>query len=328
MKIPKSTAEIEEVEIQAGAVINGVDSPYIMSVDSTESIETDVEKEKLSEGDIDASKDESESKEKGEESKKDEETIKTKEKIEKTDDSVKKESLPDTMSEDSKTVQKRIGKLTKKWRTAERERDFEREKRKEVEEKLKEAAAQIPAADKPQKENFDDEDAYIEALTDWKSDIKLKESQQIVTQEIKDKDEQKAVDETYDGLDETIEKGKEKYDNFNDLVMDGDLIISPEVTQILLDSDVPEDILYHLASNPDESERISKLDPVRIAKELGKIEVRLEKKEEKEIPIKPKKEKKQSKAPKPIESIRTDGVTEQDPNTMSPKEYRAWRMKS
>jgi len=35
--------------------------------------------------------------------------------------------------------------------------------------------------------------------------------------------------------------------------------------------------------------------------------------------------KKTTKAPAPIQSVRTDGVVDKDPNKMSAKEYRVWR---
>jgi len=321
MNMPKSVAEVEEIEINAGVVINGVDSPHLMSVDSTEPIETDVEElEEENPAEV----------EKKEEEKKEEPEPESKNK-EEEEESEEEEPEPEVSPDDSKKVKKRIGKLTKKWRTAERERDFEKQKRLDLEKKLNELEAKMPATDKPQKEDFEDEDDYIEALVDWKTESKLKASQAKVEKAIKDEDEQKAVTETYDGLDDAIEQGSEKYKDFNDVVFNEDLILSENLTQIALDSDIAEDILYYLGSNPEESERLSKLDPIRAAKEIGKIEIKLEaseeeEEEEEESSPTPKK-KKQTKAPAPIKPVRTDGVTEKDPNKMSPKEYRAWREK-
>jgi len=324
----KTIEEISEVEIEAGVVVNGVDNANMMSIDSTEPIKTDVEKEKKSKEDIDADEtDKSDEKKEVEKS----ETTKVAEVEEKgkksKDDSVT-EDKDQNKSEDSKTVQKRIGKLTKQWRTAERERDFEKIKRTELEEKLKELESKIPAEGKPVKVDYDDEDEYIEALTDWKIDVKLKASQKSVGDEIKNVNEKKAVDETYEGLDDAMENGKEKFKDFNELVLNEDLIISPEVTQILLGTENPEDLMYYLGSNPEESERLSKLDPIRAALEIGKINVGLvkeEKEKEKEKETPKAKPKKQSNAPEPINSLRTDGVVEKDPNKMSVKEYKAWR---
>ena len=59
MGMPTSTDEVNAVN----PMINGVDSPQLMSVDSTEPIETEVEKEKVSEDDIDLAKEKEEEEE-------------------------------------------------------------------------------------------------------------------------------------------------------------------------------------------------------------------------------------------------------------------------
>ena len=178
-------------------------------------------------------------------------------------------------------------------------------------------------ASRPLKEDFDDEDEYIEALTDWKIESKLKASQKEVVKEIEETDERKEYIAAYEGLDDAMARGKEKYEDFAELALNKDLILSSETVQILLDTEIPDEILYYLASNPDESERISELDPVRIAKEVGKIEVKLSKGIEKVV-----KQKKQSSAPEPISPVKVTAATEKDPNKMSPREYRAWRENS
>ena len=303
---------------EMSVVVNGVDSPNLMSVDSTEPVPTKVDDVGPSEKEIEKEKTDAP---KEEEEKTDvEDTGKEEEEVE-----VKPKSKTETGSEsDSPAVVKRIGKLTKKMRTAERERDFEREKRLEVEAKLKELSSKTPDVARPSKEDFDDEDDYIEALTDWKIDSKLKASQKDAEQEVAVEGERKDYVETFNGLDDAMDRGKELYSDFAELTLNEDLILAPDVVHILLDTEIPEEIMYHLASNPDESERISGLDPIRIAKEIGKIEVKLTKSEVKEV----KPPKKQSKAPDPITPVRTTGTTEKDPSKMSAKEYRAWREKS
>lgn len=329
MNMLRTIEEVEEVE----EVINGVDSPSLMSVDSTEPVKTvadsidvpDGEKEEVA-GEIKLKV----------EDKLEDKTSVEEEKEEKKPDAEKKVEVDKELAAketDSKKVQKRIGKLTKQWRTAERERDLEREKRVKVETKLEELSSKIPAEGRPKKEDFDEEDDYIEALTDWKIDAKLNASQKKKVEKTTETEEKDQMLEMYDALDTVVENGKEKYDDFSELTTSDTLILTAEVAQIALDTEDPEDVLYYLASNPDVSETISGLDPIRIAKELGKIEAMLESKvkdeDEDEIEAKPepktKLPKKQSKAPAPIQSVRTDGLTEKDPNKMSPKEYRTWR---
>jgi len=322
----KTIEEINDVEIDAGVVVNGVDNANLMSVDSTEPIKTKNEEEKISANDIDISKEV----EKKEEKKEEKTEKKEEEKEEKIEKKKEKEEKKSDESTDSKGVQKRINQLTKKMRTAERENDFSRARVKELEKELEKFEFKTLKDEdkKPLKVDFEDEDDYIEALTDWKIDKKLGKTQQNAAKETRLKEEQDAVGETFKGLDNALEKGENKYDDFKELIMDKDLVIGSEVTQIILDTEIPEDIMYHFANNPEESERVSNLDPIRIAKEIGKLEISLktvkkkeEKKEEK------KKVKKQSNAPEPITPVKTDGVTEKDPEKMSPKEYKEWRSK-
>ena len=335
MGMLKTIDEVKNLEIEAGVVVNGIDNPNMMSVDSTEPVETKAdelvktkeEEEKEAEKEVVEKKEEKkvEPEKKVEENKEKEE----KEKKEKEDEDKKKKdesaSKPGQKVEptDSKNVQKRIGALTKRLRTAERERDFAVDKNLESEAKVKELSSKVPDKEKPQKTDFEEEDEYIEALTDWKIDKKFKDSQVAVTKEIKDKGEKQGALDIYDGLDTVMESGREKYKDFNDVVLNEDLIISPELTKIVLDTDVAEDIMYYLASNPDESERISKLSTIKAAKEIWDIEGGLsEKPKAKE---EEKKVKKVTKAPEPITTVKTDGVIEKDPLNMNPKEYRAWR---
>jgi len=304
-----SIEELDQARNSDPRVMNGIDNANLMSVDSTEPIRISVE-----------SLDEN-----GKVMEKEVPVEMPAEVV------IEKEEPPDespTVPESAK-VQKRIGDLTKKFRTAERERDFERAKRLETEARLNNILSKIPSTEKPKKTDFEDEDAFIEALTEWKVDSKLKASQNREVVETANKEEKAAVLATFNVLDDVMEKGKEKYSDFNDLAFDADLVLSPGVVQLSLDTENPEDVLYYLVSNPEESERISSLSDVKAAKEIGKIEVKLAGEKavdaESKKPIAP--TKKQSKAPAPITPVVTTGAVDKDPSAMSAKEYRAWREK-
>jgi hypothetical protein len=329
----QSSDEVKAVEI----VINGVDNANLMSVDSTEPVTMKVEEEKVSEDDIDIvdKKDETveielaTEEEKEEKEKKEEKVDAKEEKKEQTPKKEKKkeEEKSSTKPEDSKSVQKRIGKLTKKMRTAERERDFEKEeklaeieKRKEAEKKLEEVEFKSLEGSKPKKADFEDEDEFIEALTDWKIDLKFKSSQTEKREaEVKKPVDEEVTTEPIPGLDDALVAGRDKYEDFDELTGSKDLLFSIKLAEITLETENPEDIMYYLANNPEESERLSSLSDIKAAREIGNLEIKLKA---------PKKVKKQSKAPEPIKPIKTDSKIEKDPNKMSAKEYREWREKS
>jgi len=338
------------------AMINGVDSPSLLSVDSTEPIPTEID-EIAKPGDetvvgvttpkpaapvvkesevkpVEKKEDVTPSPEK----KVDGAVKKEDELVKKTDEEPKKPTgeVTPPVKANKKSAEERIGEITKKYRTVERERDFERTKRLEAEAKNKELSAKIPAEDKPQKEDFDSEDEYIEALIDWKTDAKLRVSQVDVATSTKDEDERKASEKAEDELDAAVERGRKKFANFNDLVFADELVLPTEMAELALLSERPEDVLYYLASHPDESAEIAMLPPAKAAIRIGKIEASLEvpvtletKPEEKPEDKSENKDKpsvkKQTNAPEPIVPVRTDGVVEKDPSKMNPKEYRAWR---
>lgn len=318
----QSLDEVKKVEMAAGSVMNGVDNANLMSVDSTTPIKTkvDILESEEEKGEVpDTSKTE----------KKPEEKV---EALPKEKEEKKEEKPPETKD----AVTKRIGDLTKKWRTAERERDFERARITKLEEELTKLKSTVPATAKPKKEDFEDTDAYNEALMDWKLEEKLRVTKEESAKKVEKDEEKAAVDEVFQNLDEVMEKGREKYTDFNELVLDENLVLTPEMTEVILQSESAIDLFYYLGQNPDESAVIAKMPLSRAAREIGKIEVKVlseKKEEEEEEEVPPKKPpvkptppvKKTTKAPEPITPLKADGVVDKDPSQMTPKEYRAWR---
>ncbi|RPI84290.1 MAG: hypothetical protein EHM41_13780 [Chloroflexi bacterium] len=320
--------EVKAVELQVGQPINGVDNPNLASVDSTAVI-------------VSPAADEVGGEEKKEEKKDEKAPVTAKPPDNKKDEGKEPESkeTPPPV----KGVEKRIAELTKKMRTAERERDFERTKREEAEKKVQELQSQIPATDKPKKEDFDDEDGYIEALTAWTVKETLRQSQTKVAGEVKTAEEREEVAEAYQTLDNAMDKGREKFEDFDTRVMAKDLVITPGMVEVALLSETAEEILYFLGSNPDISAEIAQMPDKAAARAIGKIEAQLAKASEEakaggdgkpkpnestegqveKPPVHSKKVK--SDAPAPINPLRTGDGGEKRPEDMSPAEYRAWR---
>ena len=317
---------MEEFNAASGQVINGIDNPSLFSVDSTTPVVTDADG--LPEFDENSK-----------------EFVEPEVKTPAGEVKVEVEKEPEVLKPESKdAVQKRIDEITKKRRIAERERDYERTKRLEAEQKLAELAKSVPPTDKPIRADFEDDDSYIEALSTWTVERKLKEAQEKVVTETTNVEEKAAVEEVYRDLDSVLEQGREKYTDFNELVLHEDLVLSPKLTEIILesDADIALELFYYLGNNPDESERLSRLAPEKAEREIGKLEVKLLKEgpakqipaseQEGEEEVSPKAEKlpevklkKLPSAPEPINPVRQTGATDRDPSQMTPKEYRAWR---
>jgi len=191
--------------------------------------------------------------------------------------------------------------------------------------------SQIPSADKPKREDFEDDAEFLEALTDWKVESKLKTHSEVVTKKIGEDAEKQAAAEIEQELEEISEKGQDKYEDYSTVVFDKDLVLTQGMVETALLTDIAEDILYYLGKNPDISAAIGEMSALRAAKEIGKIEARLvaeKKKPDEKKADPPAPAKKLTQTPEPIDPVRSTGAIDKDPSQMSAKEYRAWREKS
>lgn len=313
MAMMESMEELKAVQLKARPVINGVDDPSVMSIDSTTPITTDADEVNAAD-------------ERGETTA----APKTAEEPKKADAPAKPAVASEVpKKDDHQKVEKRIGELTKKWRTAERELEFEKTQRQKLEEELTQLKSKVPDESRPKREDFDDDEAYQEALIDWKVATKLKAVEAKQTTSAQVDEEKTGVDEVYEIMDKMIETGREKYDDFDTVAMDKDLMITPAMSEVILESDAAAEIMYYLGQNPDIAADIAKLTPLKLVKKLSEIESEVTKgtvdTPTPKVEPPPTVKKKITAAPDPIDPVRETGAVEKDPNQMTPKEYRAWR---
>ena len=123
------------------------------------------------------------------------------------------------------------------------------------------AAKQSPA---PLPENADTPEAYAEALAYQKAEQILHE------REVK---RQQA--EILDGYRDREEEARDKYEDFEQVAYNPNLRITEVMAQTIQASEIGPDVAYFLGANPKEADRISKLQPILQAKEIGKLEAKL-----------------------------------------------------
>lgn len=162
---------------------------------------------------------------------------------------------------------------------------------------------------KPTLDSFDSLEEFQEALTDWKLDQRAAQAKQA--------ENNKRATEQQKQVKERIDAAKTKYEDFEEVALDPDLTVSPAMFEAMMDSDLGADVLYFLGNHPEEASRISKLSPASAAREIGKIEVKLE--------AKPKAEPKVSKAPPPVKPLAGKAAPSFDPDRSSLSEYRRAR---
>jgi hypothetical protein len=225
-----------------------------------------------------------------------EENVATTEKSEpETPSEEQAESKVFTQEEVDKIVQKRLSKLERKLER----QQIEQETRAKVQQEQQVAVPEdIP---KPKESDFEVYSDYLEALSDWKVDVKLR--QRDIEQATKaQRESQKSTQEREAARQqELIEKGEEKYDDFEEVIKADRNEYSRAAYLAMLESDISAELLYHLASNPEEGKRIAALPAFAQAKEIGKLEDKLLAKPKKQI----------SKAPEPINPV-TSGKASND----------------
>lgn len=161
--------------------------------------------------------------------------------------------------------------------------------------------------DRPRREAFASDDEYIDKLTDWKLDQR-DNRQKASTQQAQERSMGERTEKIYaeaeklsgmdrDDLDEVVGK------------------FTPVIAQALVESDVSAKLLTHMASHPEELQRIAALSPARQAAEIGKLETRLVTTA------------KAPKAPAPISPVGGGQSPTKSLATMSADEYYATRMK-
>ena len=231
--------------------------------------------------------------------------------------------------------QKRIDQLTRTAKDKEREADYWQgvaegriKPPSETEAEEQPALETLPKPDKPKIEDFETNEDYLGALTDWK--FELKEIEQ------KEAAQTRAVEANQEAEDANREKIKEvgsaKYDDYVEVAWDDALPISYPMFQALqgMDPDLAVEVSYHLGKDKNECTRISQLPPVQAVRELGLLEARFK---DGNPPPKPAtREKKVAKtkteAPDPIVPVSTTTTGDlmlKDPNSMSMSEYKEWR---
>lgn len=92
-------------------------------------------------------------------------------------------------------------------------------------------------------------------------------------------------------------------------------VIAPFLADMVLEAEQPLDLIYSLGSNPELARRISRMNPVAAARELGRLEASLS------AP----KPKYQSSAPAPISPVKGGGTVGKAPESMSYKEFKVYR---
>lgn len=203
-------------------------------------------------------------------------------------------------------VQERIDKLTwEKWE-AKREADQLRKELEEFRNTTTVAPAQRPIP--PVEDDFDDPNEYRKARVKYEDEIfawnETRRNTELEKQRL-----QESFQESLKAFNKRAERMRAKYPDFDEAISAP--IFSPAVSQEVLDSEYGAEIGYYLAKNPDEALRLSSLPPSKVAKEIGKLEIRFSSFTKKTV----------STAPPPINPLDGDDAVKPDLEKMPIEDF-------
>ena len=222
-------------------------------------------------------------------------------------------------------MDKRFSDITKQRDQLRKEAEEERGKREQLETRLKalesQAAPKEQSRDeKPRPDQFVDAFEYAESLADWSAENAVMRARQEDV-ERKMQEERNKVIESWNTR---VETTKSELPDFDDMVSSSDVVVSDQVRDAILESDVGPRILYHLAENPEIAQKISKASLITALREIGKLEAKFEKTEPKEVKTVAVK----SKAPAPISPLKgtsSEQAVITDTDKMTYAQYKAMR---
>lgn len=178
--------------------------------------------------------------------------------------------------------------------------------------------AQEPVSDEPKRDQFGSYEEFIEARATWRAEKAAEAKAQKILDENRQKSEQERTKGEHEKLTRAwnaqVEKARDELEDFDEVCAESEAVVTPKMSEAILESDKGAMIAYYLAKNPGEADRISKLAP---SKQVAAI-VALEDKVTKPA-------KQPSKAPEPIKPVGQKAEVEKDPAKMTDAEFAKWR---
>jgi hypothetical protein len=220
-----------------------------------------------------------------------------------------------------KGVQKRIDELTRNWREAERREAALLDMLQRQQTPAKQEAAPEKPKTLPKLEDFNyDEAAYQVALFNHAST----EAARQVREELKREEQQREQQERVKSWKTRETEFKAKTPDYESVAHYAPM--SDAMVQVITESDIGPEIAYFLGKNLDTAQRIAQLDPVKAAREIGRIEAKLEKPPAPTPP--PPRPAPVSQAPPPPPRLETsEPAIDKDPDQMSMGDWLKWRNK-
>lgn len=235
-----------------------------------------------------------------------------------TDDApVKEEAVTEEESAPSKKdAQARIRQLVEE---RDRAREAEAFARGQLEAKKVEAPVKQETDAQPRAEQFEVYDDYVRAVGRWEARQEFNRLDAEREQRVKERETKTREEQVEAAFKAKVQEFKAKTPDFDSVVNNPSLQISKTMYEAMRESEVGEQIAYHLGKNPAEAARIAALSPIASIREIGKLEAKLS------IMPPPAQTLKPSNAPAPPAVVGgSSGGTVKDTSKMNDDEWFEW----
>jgi len=168
----------------------------------------------------------------------------------------------------------------------------------------------------PQQGDFEDYDDYNKALTDYR----VKRERASWEADAAKKDETAEYQKKEDALRVGLQKGFEKYEDFQEVGLDITVPITETVKMVLAEKpETAADVVYYLGKNRSEAIQLSRMNPVQAAMKIAEITMNIV-----NNPAPP--PNKTTNAPPPVTPVGSSNVIEKDEEKITQKEFEAHRL--
>jgi len=234
------------------------------------------------------------------------------------------QSKPTEEKKQNPKLEKRFSELTKQREQAKAEAQAERQQREAVEARLRAleqqaAPQQAQSIDRePQPGQFQDAFEYAKALAQYSTEKALQQRDQQEANKKANEERQKVIQSWSTKLD----KVKAEIADYDEIVSTADVVVSDDIRDSILESDVGPRILYHLAEDLEYAQKLARMPTRKALIEIGKLEKLYEKSEAKTETVA------KSRAPAPIRPLKAGNGQADIPINSSGEfhgTYQSWK---
>lgn len=178
---------------------------------------------------------------------------------------------------------KRVAKLKAKQAEAQREAEYWRAKALQTTDTSGESKEELPeeipnpylrdVGERPDPDDYESQDEYLDALTDWKIDVR-EAKKKALEEQTKAKTAAQKQAETFQSkvqeYAETVDDWEETLESVSDIQM------NPELIKAIMTSEFAPQLMYDLSKNRSELERINQMDQASTLRTIGRLESKFE----------------------------------------------------